>query len=150
MRKLSAALLAAIMSFSPSHLADSENVVAAPVKAERPQLSKGERLKEKFFVSRSRATQTVLVKQYARWYALRTLGWSKDQFNLVYEIWMQESHWNWDAVNASSGASGIAQMMTSSKIKSPFRQVELGFKYVLSRYGTPEAAYRFKQENGWY
>lgn len=101
-------------------------------------------------VSRSRKTQTAIVKRYARWYAKTKYGYTNKQFAKVSAIWEQESHWNWTAENERSGAWGIAQMLMDTKVKSPFRQVELGFKYIKHRYGTPDEAYRVKMKTGTY
>jgi len=112
-----------------------------------------ERLSGKFKASRSRNRQLTFVKQYAYWYATEELGLSEQEFWMVHEIWNRESHWNWEAVGirqSDGRAKGIPQVKWSKMIKSPFRQVEKGFDYILHRYGTVEAAYKFHMKNGWY
>lgn len=111
------------------------------------------RLSGKFKASRSRNKQLTFVKQYAYWYATEELGLSDTEFWMVHEIWQRESHWNWEAlgIKQSDGrAKGIPQVKWSKMIRSPFRQVEKGFDYILHRYGSVEAAYKFHMKNGWY
>ena len=105
---------------------------------------------QRFVTSRSRKAQQQVVLNYARWYAKNKLGYTKAQWEKVRDMWYEESRWDWDAVNESSGAKGIAQMKTTSDIKNPFRQVELGFKYIKHRYGGPDEAAKHWEENGDY
>jgi uncharacterized protein YabE (DUF348 family) len=66
----------------------------------------------------------------------------------------QESGWNPNAVNPSSGACGLAQALPCSKVPGnpydPVNSLNWMNGYVLGRYGTWEEAVRHKQEMGWY
>lgn len=127
--------------------------VHAPVEAKTPAQKKTitrKRVIETFNASRSRKTQKEIVQRYAQWYAKTKYGYTDRQFAKVAAIWEQESHWNWEALNKSSGAWGIAQMKLNTKVKSPFRQVEIGLEYIEHRYGGPDQAYRHKMKTGTY
>lgn len=128
-------------------------VVNTPVEAktvtEKRTITR-ERVIQAFDASRSRATRKEIVQRYARWYAKEKYGYTDRQFAKVAAIWEQESHWNWEAQNPTTGAWGIAQMLMKTKVKSPFRQVELGLKYIEHRYGGPDQAYRYKMRTGTY
>ena len=66
----------------------------------------------------------------------------------------QESSWNPNAVNPSSGACGLAQALPCSKVPGnpydPVNSLNWMHGYVIGRYGSWEEAVRFKQANGWY
>ena len=135
--------------------AEPRNQVSAPEPTEQnpvkpPTRSRLDKAQGAFSSSRSRVTQVQIVKRYAKWYAKKHHGYTKRQFQMLDEIWTQESHWNWEAENKSSGAWGIAQMMMKSRVTSPFRQVQLGLKYIEHRYGSIDKAYLHKLEKGWY
>ena len=66
----------------------------------------------------------------------------------------QESGWNPNAVNSSSGACGLAQALPCSKVPGnpydPVNSLNWMNGYVMGRYGSWEAAVSFKRVNGWY
>ena len=66
----------------------------------------------------------------------------------------QESGWNPNAVNASSGACGLAQALPCSKVPGnpydPVNSLNWMNGYVTGRYGSWQGAVEFKKENGWY
>lgn len=66
----------------------------------------------------------------------------------------QESGWNPNAINASSGACGLAQALPCSKVPGnpydPIDSLNWMNGYVTGRYGGWEGAVAFKQANGWY
>ena len=66
----------------------------------------------------------------------------------------QESGWNPNAVNPSSGACGLAQALPCSKVPGnpydPVNSLQWMNGYVTGRYGSWEAAVSFKRANGWY
>ena len=105
--------------------------------------------RDKFTTSRGYKAKQLVILQYARWYAKRKLGYTQKQWKMVHWMWYQESRWDWEASNPS-GAYGIPQMKTTNKILDPFRQVELGFKYIEHRYGSPEAAHSHWKKHGSY
>ena len=141
--------------FSNNFWADEAayTVVHAPINVEPTKTKHAtvrDRVIQAFNVSRSRQTKKEIVKNYARWYAKEKYGYTDRQFAKVAAIWEQESHWNWLAHNEQTGAWGIAQMQMKTKVKSPFRQAELGLKYIEHRYGGPDQAYRHKLKTGTY
>lgn len=70
----------------------------------------------------------------------------------------QESGWNPKADNPTSSAYGLFQFLDSTAqnyagkniIKNPYKQVDLGLKYIADRYGNPTKAWDFHQANNWY
>jgi len=151
--RLSAAFAVIMALLFPTSEPKVEQAVQQPVEqnpVQPPTRSRLDKAQGAFHSSRSRVTQTQIVKRYAKWYAKKHYGYTKRQFEMLDEIWTQESHWNWEAENESSGAWGIAQMMMKSKVSSPFRQIQLGLKYIEHRYGSIDKAYLHKLEKGWY
>ncbi len=81
-----------------------------------------------------------------------------DQFQCFSNIVDHESSWNYQAVNASSGAYGLFQALPGSKMSSvgddwrtnPATQIKWGLNYMDSRYGSPCEAWSFWQANNWY
>jgi Transglycosylase SLT domain len=79
------------------------------------------------------------------------------QWGCLYDLWMRESGWVYDAENAS-GAYGIPQALPASKMASagpdyltdPTTQIEWGLGYIKSVYGSPCAAWDFELANGYY
>jgi soluble lytic murein transglycosylase-like protein len=77
----------------------------------------------------------------------------------VDSIIEQESGWNPQAVNESSGAAGLAQNISgysgNYSRNDPMEQIQWLFNYLNGHnyegYGTGiDAAYAHKQETGWY
>jgi uncharacterized protein YabE (DUF348 family) len=79
-------------------------------------------------------------------------GWTGEQWDALYKLWMKESGWNPNSVNRSSGACGIPQAYPCSKItdKSAAGQITWGLNYIKNRYGTPTAAWAFFLRNNSY
>lgn len=85
-------------------------------------------------------------------------GWGADQASCLVSLWQKESNWRWDAVNASSGATGIPQSLPGSKMAShgadwqtnPATQISWGLDYIQRAYGTPCGAWAKSQAVGWY
>ncbi|MGR6972439.1 aggregation-promoting factor C-terminal-like domain-containing protein [Streptomyces cynarae] len=81
-----------------------------------------------------------------------------DQFQCFSNIVNHESSWNYQAVNASSGAYGLFQALPAGKYASagadwrtnPATQIKWGLNYMDSRYGSPCQAWSFWQANSWY
>jgi hypothetical protein len=89
---------------------------------------------------------------------LPDFGFSQSsQWGCLYDIWMRESGWVYDAENAS-GAYGIPQSLPASKMASagadyltdPATQIRWGLGYIKSVYGTPCNAWAFEEANGYY
>lgn len=79
-------------------------------------------------------------------------GWTGDNWDALYKLWMKESGWNPNSVNNSSGACGIPQAYPCSKItdKSAAGQITWGLNYIKGRYGTPSAAWAYFLRNNSY
>lgn len=79
------------------------------------------------------------------------------QYSCLYNLWMQESGWRWDAENPS-GAYGIPQALPGSKMAvdgadwqtNPATQIKWGLSYISSVYGTPCGAWDHEVADGWY
>jgi hypothetical protein len=80
------------------------------------------------------------------------------QFQCFSNIVDHESSWNYQAVNASSGAYGLFQALPGSKMATagadwrtnPATQIKWGLNYMNSRYGSPCEAWSFWQANHWF
>ena len=89
---------------------------------------------------------------------LKVYEWGADEFTCVDKIWTQESNWQWNAENPTSGAYGIPQSLPASKLATagddwktnPATQIKWGLKYIKDHYGTPCSAWGFKAGHGWY
>jgi hypothetical protein len=84
-------------------------------------------------------------------------GWRGAQATCLDELWTEESGFSSTAYNASSGATGIPQLLPGAhKIPAnwsdPRVQVRWGLIYVHDRYGTPCAAWAFETSHSpnWY
>jgi hypothetical protein len=77
-------------------------------------------------------------------------GWGTDQEQALVSLWNQESGWNPNAVNPSSGAAGIPQDITGNMHGGWQGQIQWGLSYIKQRYGTPAMAWAHEQANNWY
>jgi hypothetical protein len=82
-------------------------------------------------------------------------GWGADQEQPLVNLWNQESGWNANAVNPSSGAAGIPQALGHGNVfglgwANAAAQIIWGLDYIMSTYGTPAAAWAHEQANDWY
>lgn len=79
-------------------------------------------------------------------------GWTGEQWDALYKLWMKESGWNPNSVNRGSGACGIPQAYPCSKItdKSAAGQITWGLNYIKGRYGSPATAWAHFLRNGSY
>lgn len=85
-------------------------------------------------------------------------GWGSDQFQCLDNLWTKESGWNYQAVNANGGATGIPQALPGSKmatIAADWRtnattQITWGLQYISASYGTPCAAWAHSQASNFY
>jgi hypothetical protein len=83
-------------------------------------------------------------------------GFSADQFGCLDALYVSESDWDPTADNPTSSAYGIPQALTETHdlpadyMTNPVTQIEWGLDYIRSSYGTPCAAWEFKQANNWY
>ncbi len=89
---------------------------------------------------------------------LADFGFADSQFGCLDSLWTKESGWNYQAMNASSGAYGIPQSLPGSKMgtvaadwqTNPVTQITWGLKYIKSSYGTPCSAWAHSQTTNWY
>jgi hypothetical protein len=89
---------------------------------------------------------------------LAEFGFSADQFGCLDSLWMSESGWRVSADNPRSSAYGIPQALPGSKMSSAgpdwatnaATQIRWGLGYIQDRFGSPCAAWSFKQSHGWY
>ncbi|QTX06092.1 hypothetical protein G127AT_01335 [Agromyces archimandritae] len=97
-------------------------------------------------------------RAYAAELAASQYGWGADQFSCLDSLWNKESGWNYQAVNASSGAWGIPQSLPGDKMATvgadwqtnAGTQVAWGLGYIQAAYGTPCAAWSHSQAVDWY
>jgi hypothetical protein len=80
-------------------------------------------------------------------------GWGPDQWPSLKALWTQESGWDANSVNKSSGAYGIPQALGHGH---PFAlgdarsQIAWGLNYIRGRYGSPAAAEAHERASNWY
>lgn len=84
-------------------------------------------------------------------------GWTGGQLTCLDELWTEESGFDSTAVNASSGATGIPQLLPSvhqvpANWSSPRVQIRWGLQYIAGKYGTPCAAWAHEKamSPNWY
>jgi hypothetical protein len=78
-------------------------------------------------------------------------------YSCLYDLWMRESSWNYDAENPS-GAFGIPQALPGSKMATagadwqtdPATQIKWGLGYIQQKYGNPCNAWDFEEADGYY
>ena len=71
------------------------------------------------------------------------------EFHCVDLLWTKESQWNPKSNNKHSTAYGIPQLL-KMKERNPFRQIDLGLRYIRHRYSTPCKAWSKWQRVGHY
>lgn len=94
----------------------------------------------------------------ARQQAAANYGWGDGQFSCLESLWAKESGWNYQAYNASSGATGIPQSLPGDKMASAgadwqtnaATQIAWGLDYIARAYGSPCAAWGHSQATNWY
>lgn len=80
-------------------------------------------------------------------------GWGASEWPALKALWTQESGWDANSVNSSSGAYGIPQALGHGH---PFNlgdargQIAWGLNYIKGRYGSPGAAEAHERSNNWY
>lgn len=85
-------------------------------------------------------------------------GWGVNQWECLLSLWTRESNWRPNAYNKTPvyqngeklHAGGIPQILGLDPLLTVERQIERGFTYLESRYGSPCTAWRFWQSNYWY
>ena len=102
--------------------------------------------------------KTTEPRDIAKQLMLKQYKWGEDEFSCLDKIFTQESNWQWNAENPSSGAYGLPQSLPATKMAAdgadwktnPVTQIKWGLKYIQDRYGTPCKAWDFKSGTGWY
>lgn len=70
------------------------------------------------------------------------------QYRCLVELWHKESRWSPLADNPKSSAYGIPQLLKMTE-RNPYKQIELGLKYIKHRHKTPCLALDHHRK-GWY
>jgi hypothetical protein len=71
------------------------------------------------------------------------------QYRCLVILWRSESQWNPKAKNPKSSAYGIPQLL-KMKETNPYKQIDLGLKYIAKRYGNPCKALDHHKKVGHY
>ena len=84
-------------------------------------------------------------------------GWTGRQAACLDDLWIHESGFRSDAVNSSSGATGIPQLLPGvhkvpANWSDPRTQIRWGLAYIHGKYGTPCGAWQFEMSHtpNWY
>jgi hypothetical protein len=86
--------------------------------------------------------------QHYKQYAFIELN-DLDQYYCLDELWFKESRWNPKADNPKSTAYGIPQIL-KLKETNPFKQIDIGLRYIEHKHGTPCKALQFHNRKGYY
>ena len=86
--------------------------------------------------------------QHYKQYAFIELN-DLDQYYCLDELWFKESRWNPKADNPKSTAYGIPQIL-KLKETNPFKQIDIGLRYIEHKHGTPCKALKFHNLKGYY
>ena len=93
------------------------------------------------------------MKQLAKYVAkgkVMAIYHSKKERQSLHKLWMKESRWDYTADNPKSSAYGIPQILNMPEDTPMIKQIDLGLKYIMHRYGTPTKALAFHNAHGWY
>ena len=71
------------------------------------------------------------------------------QYRCLVILWRNESQWNPKAKNPKSSAYGIPQLLKMTE-RNPYKQIDLGLKYIAYRYGNPCKALDHHKKVGHY
>ena len=71
------------------------------------------------------------------------------QYRCLVTLWRMESQWSPTAKNKKSSAYGIPQLL-KMKETNPYKQIDLGLKYIAKRYGNPCKALDHHKKVGHY
>jgi hypothetical protein len=96
----------------------------------------------------AKAVSTPRDKENYKLYAHMKLLNAK-QYRCLELLWNRESRWDPRADNPKSSAYGIPQLLKLKEM-DPFKQIDLGLKYISHKHGTPCRAWAFHQAKGWY
>jgi hypothetical protein len=71
------------------------------------------------------------------------------EYRCLELLWNRESRWDPRADNPKSSAFGIPQLLKMKEL-DPFKQIDLGLKYIAHKHRTPCKAWQFHKLRGWY
>lgn len=71
------------------------------------------------------------------------------EYRCLELLWTRESRWDPRADNPKSSAYGIPQLLKMKEL-DPFKQIDLGLKYIAHKHRTPCKAWQFHKLRGWY
>ena len=71
------------------------------------------------------------------------------QYRCLITLWRIESQWSPTAKNKKSSAYGIPQLLKMTE-RNPYKQIDLGLKYIAYRYGNPCKALDYHKKVGHY
>ena len=71
------------------------------------------------------------------------------EYICLEQLWTKESNWNPYSKNKKSTAYGIPQLL-NMKEKDPYKQIDLGIKYIVHRHRTPCKALDYHTKRGHY
>ena len=71
------------------------------------------------------------------------------EYRCLEILWNKESRWDPRADNPKSSAYGIPQLL-KLKEKDPYKQIDLGLKYITHRHSTPCQAWEHHKRTGHY
>jgi hypothetical protein len=92
----------------------------------------------------------VMEPEQAVEFAIATVTTDKNEAQCAKKIAYKESRYRIDALNKSSGARGVWQLMWGKPQWDILRQAQEAHAYVLHRYDSWCGAYKFHQERNWY
>ena len=94
------------------------------------------------------ASKYPIEKDYYKLYSHTKLISAK-QYLCLEQLWTRESQWNPKAKNPKSSAYGIPQLL-KLKTTDPYKQIDLGLKYIKARHLDPCRALAFHLKHGYY
>ena len=71
------------------------------------------------------------------------------QYRCLEVLWNRESRWDPRAANPKSSAYGIPQLLKMREL-DPFKQIDLGLKYIAHKHSTPCRALDYHNKRGFY
>ncbi|GAA3336814.1 hypothetical protein GCM10017714_01140 [Curtobacterium pusillum] len=167
-RKLSGAALSSRISSTVDAASDVASASATQDKRDADAKAAAEAAAQKAAAEKAAAAEAARkqaaantvagAKATASSLAASEYGWGSDQFQCLDNLWTKESGWNYRAVNANGGATGIPQALPGSKMATiaadwqtnATTQITWGLQYISASYGTPCAAWAHSQASNFY
>ncbi len=149
-------------TFAAIEVAHARRLAAKKAAAEKRKAAAAKRRAAEKAASRSlpRAGSPAASKRFARAYIKVKYKWGSAQFRCLSQMWERESNWRYWVSNPNGKYHGIPQTSSvewskhglnkSEYMGSPRKQIEVGARYIKSRYGTPCKAWAFWRGHNWY